>query len=189
MKRLGLENKTVRIYTLSHPETDYVFYVGRTTMRLDLRLSCHWTNNQRTTPKYESYMKKLRADRVIPIIREIDRCSYSDRTRLEEYWVQQFATWGFDLVNYRHNKNKSYQPRVRKTVKLSEYEKNIIDLLYRKGDDRRIAERLGVSPELIRINKIRGTMLIQYKDGVIKYYHEVASKIIEGFNYLNERVA
>lgn len=87
------------IYTLTNPKTDMVFYVGLTN-RPETRLKHHCYNNVITGPVAE-YTKR---HGILPVMHIIESHEANMRRALmplEEYWIQQFYVWGFDLVNQK----------------------------------------------------------------------------------------
>lgn len=185
MKR-NLEHKTVTIYTLSHPVTNEIFYIGQTTMVLARRLDCHWTTNADVGLKMSTYMKTLKDANLRPKIEAIDTGRYHDKKTLEEFWIQTFSGWGFSLVNYRHNTNKSYiNPNERKKQRdlrmrlLSQDEITLISELTRFGDYKEISLGVDCSDERIR------QVLVNIKSGCSKKIPIWLYGII--FSYYNKR--
>lgn len=172
----GLSEKAVTIYTLTNPITGQIFYVGRTTLNFNRRLNAAAANK-----KVESYINKLRKKGHSPVIEPLDCCSYERRKDVEEYWIQQIAAWGFCLLNTKHYVNKNAGPHVARNTRLSEEEKAIIDILYRFGDNTAIANRLGMSDEIVRFYKKRITIPKRIKDAVVGYYNERARIIAEWY--------
>lgn len=115
------------------------------------------------------------------MIEALDTTDYSNRKRVEEYWIQQISAWGFTLLNTKHYVNKSAYPRVARNTRLSEEEKEIIDILYRHGDNEHIAQTLGVSNELVRFYKNRTTIPKRIKDVVVGYYKVRAKVVVEWY--------
>lgn len=180
--RKYLSKKSVTVYSLAHPETKEVFYIGRTSMSLVGRLCCHMTNKAKWNKQYEKYMEPIRKKGIPVIIEELDTCAYDDRKKVEEYWIQQFATWGFKLMNVRHNRNKNYIPHTRFTEELSEEERRLIFLLNRPGDCKIIAKRVGLSEEMVRLNRQNKRMPRDVKHHIIAFYLERAKEISDWYN-------
>ena len=92
-----LAPKICSIYTLSHPVTSEIRYVGKTTKSLKRRLECHLAdrrNNHRTC-----WIKSITNIGLLPIIELVEEVDNSDWQLLEKYWIAQFKNWGFNLVN------------------------------------------------------------------------------------------
>lgn len=85
------------IYTLSHPVTLEVRYIGVTTnLKTRLNRHCHITDN---THK-ECWVKSLKTQNLKPLIEEIDSFDNKEEAyAMEIYWISQFKAWGFDLCN------------------------------------------------------------------------------------------
>lgn len=96
--------KTCSIYTLEHPVTGEIRYVGRTIHPLHERLYKHiWDSKNRTDTysRSKNWIKSLTSQGLRPIISEIDICLVEDCHIIESYWISQFKTWGFDILNHR----------------------------------------------------------------------------------------
>jgi hypothetical protein len=91
----------VKIYTLEHPITGEIRYIGQTIQELNVRLSQHCAiyrkNNHGSHKKH--WVKSLLDDGLKPIIRVLDECNLDDYYDTEQYWIEQFKNWGFRLVN------------------------------------------------------------------------------------------
>lgn len=138
MNNVSKRSESVTIYTLTSPENNQVFYVGQTRLPIHQRLIDHKTSNSPVS----AYFKKLRAKNLEPVAEEIDTCSVSNAFALEAYWIQQFAAWGFDLLNkqrcYRvYPANKNLQ------LSLTAEEKRLIGSMYRIGDCQTLTSRTG----------------------------------------------
>lgn len=128
----------ITIYTLTHPTTGMIVYVGSTKMSIAERMYCH-------THKF--------LDGLPAIAEELDSCSIEDRGRTEGYWIFQMKAWGFELLN--ENKHLSQfniysYPRkhTSKMVRLSDKDTNRIRAVTKFAvtlEDR--AKVIGVSSE------------------------------------------
>jgi len=92
--------KTGIIYTLSHPITKKVVYVGKTINTLETRLYGHIGDSKRHSRKICKWISKLTSEGLIPLIEELDSSSEEDLARLEIFYIELFKTWGFDLKNH-----------------------------------------------------------------------------------------
>jgi len=89
---------SVYIYTLSNPTTNEIRYVGKTCKSLKTRLNGHLKDKRNN---YRScWIKSLLNDGLIPKIETIDVSDNDNWQLMERYWISQFKTWGFKLVNY-----------------------------------------------------------------------------------------
>lgn len=92
-----------KIYTLTNPVTNLVFYVGCTVAFLERRLHFHcyeYSNplNART-PKKQIILDLAKINRV-PAIEEIDSATNSiEALAKERFWIYQLKSWGFPLTN------------------------------------------------------------------------------------------
>lgn len=87
------------VYCLS--DKDGVFYIGITHQPLKMRLKLHLTE-----AKHYSSINKNKSERLLSCgskleIFEIDSIGGSKKTamKLESYWIWQFKSWGFGLLN------------------------------------------------------------------------------------------
>lgn len=111
-----LNNKEFKIthtvYSLSHPITKDVFYVGVTQRELNKRLYYHMVASrlEAGSKKRHFFIRQLVADGHTPVIEPIENitsCTYEDYLSVfetEKYWTRQFKEWGFNLVNYQNIK-------------------------------------------------------------------------------------
>lgn len=89
--------KLIKIYTLSHPITKEIRYVGYTTMILENRLKLHINHAKVRKPNHRiNWINSLPS---IPLIEEVDSGFYEDRIWLEIMYISLFKSWGFKLVN------------------------------------------------------------------------------------------
>lgn len=92
--------KTTFIYSLSDPDTNEIRYIGKAN-NLKYRLWAHIheaKNNLRNQHKCNWINTLLKKDKkpVIDIIEEVSIDNWQVR---EIYWISQFTTWGFNLIN------------------------------------------------------------------------------------------
>jgi hypothetical protein len=89
---------TCCIYTISHPLTNEVVYVGAS-KKFEVRAKAHLNKS-----KHESiynYVKYLRDNFLLPKIEPIEICDECDLPVLEFYWINQLKAWGFNLLNLK----------------------------------------------------------------------------------------
>lgn len=92
--------KKCYIYTLAHPITNEVVYVGKTITSLSNRLSGHIVDSRRYNRKICNWIKKLSNENLKPIIEELDICDEKDSSQIEIFYIQMFKSWGFNLKNH-----------------------------------------------------------------------------------------
>tara|TARA_R110000765_G_scaffold26628_5_gene64920 strand:- start:4980 stop:5624 length:645 start_codon:yes stop_codon:yes gene_type:complete len=91
--------KSIKIYTLADPYTLEIRYVGITSKSLKERLSNHWSHISQNNHRV-NWIKSLRSKgNKKPIIELIDEVNELDWKCSEVYWISQFKSWGFRLVN------------------------------------------------------------------------------------------
>ena len=85
------------IYTLSHPITNEVKYIGKTN-NISKRYSAHL--NDKSKSYKNSWIKSLLNEDLLPVIEILEEF---DNELLcynaEIYWIEQFKSWGFNLTN------------------------------------------------------------------------------------------
>ena len=85
--------RTVKIYTLTNPNTNMIYYVGATSKSLRERL-----NNHRSS-SFHKTTRCLYTNGQEPIIEEVEDCSISIASEREEYWMNYFLETGCQLEN------------------------------------------------------------------------------------------
>lgn len=106
--------KNYKIYTLAHPITLEVVYVGQTSTGLNERLIRHYGSCLTRTSNVYKWIKELRDNKLIPIIELVEEVSEDLKNISEKYWISQLKEWGFNLLNqtdggegtsgYKHSK-------------------------------------------------------------------------------------
>jgi hypothetical protein len=97
---------TTYIYTLEHPITNEIRYIGKTNSP-DRRLHHHWTVGYKSNNKTGNWLKSLKKLKLKPIMTIIDE-STDNWQQLEMYWISQFKTWGFILTNHTDGGEGAY---------------------------------------------------------------------------------
>ena len=88
---------TTQIYTLTDPTTKQVRYVGKSNNPIK-RFYKHYKYNETKTHK-NNWINKLIKEGKKPILEIIDIVPINEWIFWETYWISQFKTWGFKLVN------------------------------------------------------------------------------------------
>lgn len=92
-----VKNYKVLIYTLSHPITKEIRYIGKTKLSLNSRLKLHLKAKDKG---YRSnWVKSLLKESLIPVIEELEETDLENWRECERYWIAQFKVWGFRLTN------------------------------------------------------------------------------------------
>lgn len=92
--------KQCYIYTLSHPTTKEIVYVGKTIAPLSQRLSGHIIDSRRHNRKICTWIRKLTRQGLIPLIEELDICPEEQSSEMEKFYIQIFKSWNFMLKNH-----------------------------------------------------------------------------------------
>lgn len=89
----------IYIYTLSHPITKYVYYVGKTNNPHG-RYNAHVTDFGKITPnKY--WIKSLVKNGMFPIMDIVDCIGDEEWVFWEKFYIDLYKSWGFELNNCR----------------------------------------------------------------------------------------
>jgi len=125
------------IYSLSDPVTMETRYIGKTSY-IKQRLYAHIKECKSNGKSHKiSWIKSLLNKDLRPIIEIIDEVPISEWEYWECYWIEQFKSWGFNLVNltkgggggngYRHtNDSKEVMKHKKIGIPLSEPHKDKI---------------------------------------------------------------
>lgn len=90
----------MKIYSLAHPVTNEIRYIGVTSGNLNTRLAQHkWDAKNKMSYKCHWIKNILDSTNRMPNIELIEETNDVDWIWLEIYWIEQFRQWGFDLVN------------------------------------------------------------------------------------------
>lgn len=84
------------IYTISHPLTNNIVYVGASKV-LKKRQVSHI--NSKSGSPISMYIQELKLNYLLPKIEVIDTCDSDELMDCEYYWILQLKAWGFDLLN------------------------------------------------------------------------------------------
>ena len=118
------------IYSLEHPITGEVKYIGVTRSPLNIRLNGHLNSKNKT--KVNNWCLDLVNENMLPVIKEVDIVEQTESNNIEEFWIHQFKSWGFELLNnnkiirvkakysdYKHRYHYYSRNQFVKTIKLS----------------------------------------------------------------------
>lgn len=85
------------IYSLSHPNYPFDIYIGQTQNLLQARLGTHLTNP--SGQKIKEWIRELLKNGLIPNIEQIETCDMHQNLAIERFWIEQFRSWGFNMLN------------------------------------------------------------------------------------------
>ena len=87
-----VDNRSVRIYVLKHPDTLEVRYVGKTVRSLNRRLGNHIANakGNKHNKHLSNWILKILSENNRPIIELLEECEHSVWQEREKYWISQF---------------------------------------------------------------------------------------------------
>lgn len=89
----------VYIYTLEHPITKEVRYVGKTKNPKErFHNHCNRLHNEHSHKR--NWINSLKKEGLRPVMKILDEVLDSDWKYWEKYWILQLRCWGFNLVNH-----------------------------------------------------------------------------------------
>lgn len=92
--------EAVLIYTLSCPTSRQVRYVGKTSGELNLRYNTHLDKSKHKRTHKECWIWSLKQKGLKPTCEVVDECLEDNWIAMEQYWISQFKSWGFNLTNH-----------------------------------------------------------------------------------------
>lgn len=94
-------NTRTSIYVLKDPTTLKIRYVGKTVSKLLTRLGQHISDarNNKINNHRVNWLRKLCNEGKLPIIEEIDYCTWEESKNLETYYIAYYKSLGCDLIN------------------------------------------------------------------------------------------
>lgn len=92
--------RNIIIYTLAHPITLEVRYVGKTSTSLNLRYNTHVDKSKHKRTHKDCWIQSLLAKGLKPVLEILEECDEDNWIEREVYWISQMKTWGFNLVNH-----------------------------------------------------------------------------------------
>lgn len=93
------QNSTTLIYVLKDPDTLEIRYVGKTVSSLITRLGQHIYDSKKSKNHRAYWIKKIIDSGKIPIIEQIDSCSWKDSAGMETFYIQKYRSEGYNLIN------------------------------------------------------------------------------------------
>ena len=96
-----VDNREVHIYTLKHPDTLEVRYVGKTVRSLSRRLGNHIANakGNKHNRHLSNWILNILKENKKPIIELLETCQSDIWQEREQYWIKYYKELGFDLKN------------------------------------------------------------------------------------------
>lgn len=85
------------IYTIEDPKSGEIRYIGRTFIKPGYRLDNHCSEKDGT--KRSNWIQSIIKKGARPVIKVLEECDETNYIEREIYWISQFKTWGFNLVN------------------------------------------------------------------------------------------
>ena len=106
-----VDNREVHIYTLKHPDTLEVRYVGKTVRSLSRRLGNHIANakGNKHNKHLSNWILNILKENKKPIIELLETCQSDIWQEREQYWISQFpnlinlTAGGDGCIGFIHN--------------------------------------------------------------------------------------
>lgn len=181
-----------KIYTLSDPDTEEIRYIGKTKNSLLYRLQQHVYEAFRHKSHKASWVKSLLKQDKMPIIELLDSTS-ENWQELEVYWISQFKTWGFNLVNMTDggdgNNNQvmteETKKKISETLKGRKRPEDVIKKISESHKGKKLTKSTRQKLKNINLGKIQSeaTKAKRYKSVLLI---SESGEIIERFNSLKE---
>lgn len=121
---------TGSIYTLTCDKTRKIFYVGKTTKTCDNRLINHLSSIRNESSNLGVYMSE---NRITPIIEEIENLPIPLLNKAEQYWIDQFRQWGFDLLNVQYTPKKAKRGEMKLTLDTELFKEVVLNKRLKDG--------------------------------------------------------
>lgn len=100
-----VDNRNAKIYSLKHPDTLEIVYVGKTVVKLNRRLANHIANakGDKHNKQLSNWILNLLSENKRPIIELIEECDESIWESREMFWISQYS----NLMNLTKGGNGS----------------------------------------------------------------------------------
>jgi len=123
---------TTFIYTLEFPEGN-IRYVGKSN-NPQQRFNSHLKESERNITSHKiSWIKSVLRSNNKPILNILDIVPSNDWQIYEQYWISQFITWGFNLVNStiggdgNHKISKEIRDKIAETLRGRKIPENVLE--------------------------------------------------------------
>lgn len=93
-----MKKRQIKIYTLSHPITGEIRYIGKTHFSLNERLAKHMITFEKN--HRSNWIKSIAKMGKKPVIELLEEVSKEEWVNAERLWIEQFKQWGFRLLNH-----------------------------------------------------------------------------------------
>lgn len=171
----------IYIYGLFNKKTGSCLYIGKS-CNPDERFKAHLYNDHKgMSIRYQKMISDNRDDLEMEVLDIIQDVYDFD---LEQFWIQTFKAWGFDLANTRHN---TYRGQIKKRknnrdltkVRYTLWERELIDSLRGIVDLTPIADEFKITPEMVRTQCVKDNPHVYIKQHIINAFMEKAKQVSE----------
>lgn len=158
----------VNIYTLSHPITGEIRYVGKTKFAIEKRLKYGHLRDLKFKNKRVNWIKSLISQGLLPKIELLEVVEDNKWIEREIYWIKEFRDKGYRLTNMTDggdgNNNQQFsEETIRKRSMAVTGQKRTEEQKQRMSKAMK-----GIPKSKEHIEKLRNTLLIKYGRPVIK---------------------
>lgn len=89
----------VYVYTLEHPTTKEIRYVGKT-KNPKMRFQNHMNKGHNKTSHKTNWIESLKREGLRPVMKVLDEVSNEEWKYWEKFWIALCTEWGFSLTNH-----------------------------------------------------------------------------------------
>lgn len=103
--------KLYRFYTLEHPVTGEIKYVGQTEHAICNRKAQHKHQAKTGNSPVHKWIQLLVSQGLSPVAKELEVIITGDKEavlKLETYWIYQLSEWGFTLTNTTYQEGPNH---------------------------------------------------------------------------------
>lgn len=100
------------VYSLACAKTNVVFYIGCTSMNLEERLVRHKSASKKINSRVYNYIRDSNIEIKLDYVERIVFRNKNTLYKAEEFWIEQFRQWGFDLKNDLNDNPQKMKERI-----------------------------------------------------------------------------
>ena len=140
------------IYSLSHPITNEVRYIGKAN-NIKNRYKSHLQDKSKT--KKNNWIRSLKSQGLLPVVEEVDCINLIDWAFWEQHYISLFKSWGFKLTNGNNGGEGSSGWKASKETKENMRNAQLGKKHTPEAKEKQRNKQLGVSPSIETREKLR----------------------------------